>query len=108
MGLSESIRQKLIESFKTEQREHIQKITQGLLALEKDPADEERQAWFDEIFREAHSLKGAARAVNLAMVESLGHGLESLLLKAKEGRLIRQRSPPGTKSPGSDFGVRCD
>jgi two-component system chemotaxis sensor kinase CheA len=88
MGLSEKIRQQLIESFKTEQSEHIQKITQGLLALEKNPAAKERQALLDEVFREAHSLKGAARAVGMTTIESIGHALEDLLLGAREGHLI--------------------
>jgi two-component system chemotaxis sensor kinase CheA len=87
MGLSQEIRQKLINSFKTEQQEHVQKINQGLLALEKNPAGQERQALLNEIFREAHSLKGAARAVGMATIESVGHGLEDVLLSAKEGRL---------------------
>ena len=87
MGLSEEIRQKLINSFKIEQQEHIQEISQGLLALEKNPTDQERQALLVKIFREAHSLKGAARAVGLTTIESLGHALEDLLLEAKEGRL---------------------
>ena len=87
MGLSEDIRRQLIESFKTEQQEHIQNINRGLLALEKNPKAAGRQAYLDEIFREAHSLKGAARAVGMTTVESLGHALEDILLKAKEGRL---------------------
>ncbi len=87
MGLSEEIRRQLIDSFKTEQCEHIQKINQGLLALEKNPPDAERQTILKEIFREAHSLKGAARAVGLSLVESLSHSLEELLLKAKNGQL---------------------
>ena len=87
MGLSEKIRQQLINSFKTEQGEHIQKITEGLLTLEKNPGADERKAVLDEIFREAHSLKGAARAVGLTTIEGLGHAIEDLLLEAKEGRL---------------------
>ncbi len=87
MGLSEEIRQRLIDSFKVEQGEHVQKITAGLLALEKNPKGQERQTLLEEIFREAHSLKGSARAVGMVTVGSLGHGLESLLLHAKEGRL---------------------
>lgn len=87
MGLSEEIRQQLINSFKTEQSEHVQKINQGLLALEKKPAATERQTWLNDIFREAHSLKGAARAVGMTTIESLGHSLEDVLLNAKEGRL---------------------
>lgn len=87
MGLSAEIRQQLINNFKAEQSEHIQKINQGLLALEKNPAVLEQQDILKEIFREAHSLKGAARAVGVTIVESLGHALEEILLNAKEGRL---------------------
>jgi two-component system chemotaxis sensor kinase CheA len=87
MGLSAEIRQQLINSFKAEQSEHVQKINQGLLALEKNPPAPEQQAILKEIFREAHSLKGAARAVGVTIVESLGHTLEELLLAAKENRL---------------------
>ena len=64
MGLSEEIRRKLIATFQAEQREHLQKITQGLLMLEKSGHGRDRQAVLEEIFREAHSLKGSARAVN--------------------------------------------
>ncbi len=87
MGLSEEIRQRLINSFKVEQAEHVQKITDGLLALENNPAADNRQSLLNEIFRDAHSLKGSARAVGMVTVAALGHGLESLLLSAKEGRL---------------------
>lgn len=87
MGLSQQIRQQLINSFKAEQKEHVQKINQGLLALEKKSAESERQALLEEIFREAHSLKGAARAVGMTTIESIGHSLEELLLMAKEGQL---------------------
>lgn len=87
MGLSEEIRRQLIESFKSEQRDHIQVINQGLLALEQNPNRDDRPALLNEIFRAAHSLKGAARAVGLTSIESLGHALEDLLLSLKEGRL---------------------
>jgi two-component system, chemotaxis family, sensor kinase CheA len=87
MGLSEKIRQQLISSFKAEQREHILNITQGLLALEKEAAAEARTALLADLFRAAHSLKGAARAVGMSVIENLGHGLEGLLLEAKEGQL---------------------
>lgn len=88
MGLSEDIRRQLIESFKAEQREHIEKISQGLLVLEKDPDETARQSTLNEIFREAHSLKGAARSVGLGMIESVSHGLEDVLLHLREGYLL--------------------
>jgi two-component system, chemotaxis family, sensor kinase CheA len=87
MGLSEEIRRQLIEAFKAEQAEHVQKITQGLLALEKNVRGKQRRAILDEIFREAHSLKGGARAVGMPTVEALGHAIEELLDQAKRGRL---------------------
>lgn len=87
MGLSEQIRQQLITAFKVEQAEHVQAITQGLLQLEKDPHTAERVRILEDVFREAHSLKGSARAVNMMSVEALGHALESALLLAKEGKI---------------------
>ncbi|HSH04366.1 MAG TPA: hybrid sensor histidine kinase/response regulator [Anaerolineae bacterium] len=87
MGLSEQIRQQLINSFKAEQAEHVEKITQGLLALEKEPPAATQQELLADIFREAHSLKGSARAVNMTTIEALGHRLEDLLLQAKDGHL---------------------
>jgi two-component system chemotaxis sensor kinase CheA len=87
MGLSQEIRRQLVESFKTEQAEHVQKITQGLLALEKNPQGAQRQALLDEIFREAHSLKGSARAAGITLVDALSHAMENLLLNARDGRL---------------------
>ena len=87
MGISEKIRQQLISTFKAEQAEHVQTMTQGLLQLEKNPDVANREMILEEIFREAHSLKGSARAVNMMAVESIGHALETLLLTAKAGRL---------------------
>jgi two-component system, chemotaxis family, sensor kinase CheA len=87
MGLSEEIRRQLIEAFKTEQAEHVQKITQGLLALEKNVRRGQRRAILDEIFREAHSLKGGARAVGMTTVEALGHAIEEVLQHIQEDRM---------------------
>ena len=41
----------------------------------------------DEAFRRAHSLKGAARAVDLGAVEGLASGLETLFSRVREGTL---------------------
>ena len=43
------------------------------------------QAGIDEVFRRAHSLKGAARAVDLRVVENLSHALETLFARVREG-----------------------
>ena len=87
MELSKEIRQELIPTFKVEQKEHVQNITQGLLALEGRPEPPEQKVILEEVFRAAHSMKGAAQAVNVPTVARLGHVLEDVLLHAKEGRL---------------------
>jgi two-component system chemotaxis sensor kinase CheA len=87
MELSGEIRQQLIPTFKVEQLEHVQTMTEGLLALEGRPGPAEQKSILASIFRAAHSMKGAAQAVNVPTVARLGHALEDLLLHAKEGRL---------------------
>ncbi len=80
MSLSADIRKKLLESFKAELADHIRTITDGLLAIEQgEIAGAVRKETLDDVFRAAHSLKGAARAVGAAMVEQLAHALESIL-----------------------------
>ena len=51
-------------TFKVEAGEHLQAIAAGLLALEKTPVPDEQRGLIETVFRAAHSLKGAARAVN--------------------------------------------
>lgn len=79
---SEAFLQELLETFRIEAREHLQTLTNGLLKLEKvDPA--EKPALVEEIFREAHSLKGAARAVDMADIEQLCQAMESVFAACK-------------------------
>src|SRR5882762_10449118 len=65
-------------TFKVEAAEHLQEIGTGLLELEKAAAAEEQQQLIETVFRAAHSLKGAARAVNFTEIESLCQSLEDL------------------------------
>jgi two-component system, chemotaxis family, sensor kinase CheA len=72
-------------TFKAEAVEHLQSIDAGLMELEKDPTAEERERVIGTVFRAAHSLKGAARAVNFADIESLCQSLEDLFAAWKRG-----------------------
>lgn len=79
---------RLLVTFAVEAQEHLQGICSGLLRLEKDKDTEEvRVELVETVFREAHSLKGAARAVNLIQVESLCQALESVFAALKRGEL---------------------
>lgn len=80
MSLSAKIREQLINSFRAELAEHVQTINDGLLAMEQARVpDEQRQSVLEDIFRAAHSLKGAARAVGVTAIEQLAHALEDVL-----------------------------
>ena len=77
MSLSARIREQLISSFRVELAEHVQTMTNGLLALEQGRlTGEQRQPTLEEVFRAAHSLKGAARAVGVMAVEQLAQLLQ--------------------------------
>jgi two-component system chemotaxis sensor kinase CheA len=78
---------KLLATFRVEADDHIQAMSSGLVELEKLPAGERQTETVERIYREAHSLKGAARAVNLAEIESVCHSLESVFAGLKNKRV---------------------
>ena len=76
---------KLLATFRVEADEHLKAMSSSLLELEKAPAGARRLELVETIFREAHSLKGAARAVNFADIESVCQSLESVFAGMKSG-----------------------
>ncbi len=74
----EDFLKRLLETFKVEADEHIKAISSGLLELEQSPGEEQLQRILEAIYRQAHSLKGAARAVELSDVETICQSLESI------------------------------
>ncbi len=88
MSKEKEFQKKLEEIFRSEAREHRQAILAGLLEIEKGQGGAEREAQVVEtIFREAHSLKGAARAVNMTGIEVLCQTLEGVFSILKKGRV---------------------
>ena len=80
----EEFLRELLADFMIEAAEHRQAIITGLLELEKDHSEEDRQKLVEMTFREIHRLKGAARAVNLLDIERLCQALESVLSLLKQ------------------------
>ena len=74
---------KLLSTFRVEAEEHVGAMSAGLLALEKTSAADERRRIVETIFREAHSLKGAARSVNASQIEKICQPLESIFAALK-------------------------
>jgi two-component system chemotaxis sensor kinase CheA len=77
---------RLRATFRTEARELAQTIAAGLLELEKTPDRQAERRVIETVFRAAHSLKGAARAVDLPDVESGCQALEDVLADWKSGK----------------------
>ena len=74
---------RLLATFKVEAQEHLAAMSAELVALERPAPEAEVPVRVETLFREAHSLKGAARSVNLADVERLCQALERVLSAVK-------------------------
>ena len=85
-GKSDEFAKRLLSTFKIEADEHLKNITSGLIELEKDPDPQVKAGIVETVFREAHSLKGAARAVNQTDIETICQSLESVfsVMKRRE------------------------
>ncbi|MCJ2140281.1 response regulator [Methylobacterium sp. E-066] len=77
------IRQLLLAAFEVEHREHITAIRAALGSATPD---------WNDVFRRAHSLKGAARAVDLPPVEAVAHRLETLFERVRTGAQVLDRA----------------
>jgi two-component system chemotaxis sensor kinase CheA len=74
------IRKQLLAAFEAEHREHLHAIRTALDSAHPSGVD------LTDIFRRAHSLKGAARAVDMPAVEEVAHELEALFAHILEGQ----------------------
>jgi two-component system chemotaxis sensor kinase CheA len=85
----EEFLRQLRATFKVEAAEHLQIIAAGLMSLEKTAEPVTQKPLIESVFRAAHSLKGAARAVDFNEIESACQSLENLFAAWK-----RQESTP--------------
>lgn len=77
--------EQLLAAFHEEGEEHLRAIEAGLLEIEKKPAAERLASLIETVFREAHSFKGAARAVNSGEIERTCQTIESVFAAWKRG-----------------------
>lgn len=91
MNRDELIR-RLTATFLEELAEHVRVLNAELLLLEQqNPPPARRTEAIHALFRAAHSLKGAARAVSATAIEGVAHKVEDLLARIRDGR--REFSP---------------
>lgn len=74
--------QEMRQLFRTECDERLQRLDAGWLQLEKEPSN---TVLIEDLFREAHSVKGAARMLGLLDIQDLAHGMEDELGAIRKG-----------------------
>lgn len=88
MGSKENgFKKRLLSTFIIEANDHIKAFSAGLIELEKGPAQAVQMEILETIFRDIHSLKGAARAVNIASVESICQSVEGVISALKQRKI---------------------
>ena len=76
--------QEMMTLFQSEIQDSILNMNKLLLTLEKENNDFYA---IQELFREAHSIKGAARMVGFGEVQALAHSIENVMSKIKKFEL---------------------
>ena len=76
--------EEILNIFRGETEEIIQKMNNNLLQLENNPNNKDLLVY---LFRDAHSLKGAARMIGFNNIQRLAHKTEDVLGLAKENKI---------------------
>jgi len=86
--------------FRMEAETQVHVLADGLMALEENPSDLEK---IEPLMRAAHSLKGAARIVQLDPAVELAHSMEDCFVAAQEGKVLLGESEIDKLLAGVDF-----
>ncbi len=76
----------MLELFRVEVETQVGILTEGLLQIEQDA----KQYKLEELMRAAHSIKGAARMVDILPVVAIAHAMEDCFVAAQAGDLLLQ------------------
>lgn len=93
----------MLELFRIEAETQTDTLISGLLALEREPDSAER---LESLMRAAHSLKGAARMVNLDVAVKVAHVMEDCFVAAQAGKLRLRRAQVDLLLAGVDLLTR--
>lgn len=74
----------LVRDFIVEAREHLTSIESKMLVLEQNPGDTEA---IHSVFRGFHTIKGLAGFLEFAVIQEVAHEVETLLDRARNGKL---------------------
>ena len=97
--LPEGFDDEITELFCADSQELLQEVEQGVLVLERNPADAPS---IDVVFRVFHTFKGNAGVLKLGVLQRLTHELESVLDAARRGTLVLGREAIDLILAGAD------
>lgn len=97
----------LMETFRQDAEEHIRALATAVVELEGARDDGEAQASIEILFRETHSLKGSAGAVEYQLMVSICQAMESVLSALKRRELALSPSVVDALSESVDCLYRC-
>jgi two-component system chemotaxis sensor kinase CheA len=86
--LTKDLHRELLDSFRSELDEYLEVLNNKLLKLEQNISDD---TLLREIFRKAHSMKGAAGALGLIKIQNISHNLETLFGEVRSGNFTLDR-----------------
>ncbi|GAB6057734.1 response regulator [Desulfonatronum parangueonense] len=81
---------RLRKTFAVEADEYLRTIVRGLVEIERQDDSILRGKEVEEVFRAAHSMKGAAHTVDMAGIGTVCHSLENIFLALKNNKLTLQ------------------
>lgn len=88
---NDALVRRLMTTFVTELEDHLQAFDRDLLVLESRVGVHPDDDLMAQLFRTAHTLKGAARAVDQEVVAEAAHTMETALAAMREGgRTVEQ------------------
>jgi two-component system chemotaxis sensor kinase CheA len=77
-------RSAFISKFQEEATDLLQRLNEGIINLEADPAN---RPIIDQWLRDAHTLKGSSRMVGLMEISDIAHRMEDIMVKVREGMI---------------------
>ncbi|MSQ90511.1 MAG: hybrid sensor histidine kinase/response regulator [Phycisphaerales bacterium] len=90
----------MFDLFRTEVQQHCAALADGLVALERHASDPKM---VEPLMRAAHSIKGAARIINLDGAVQLAHAMEECLVRIQRGAEVPVPSRIDDLLKGSDL-----
>jgi two-component system, chemotaxis family, sensor kinase CheA len=88
--MSEDRYESLLAIFVTEAQEHLQTINRYLLDWHESAGWRRDEPALVDLFRAAHTLKGAAAAADIKEIQLLSYQLEAIFGKLRSGELERE------------------